>query len=420
MGQHIKQVFLILLAILVVIPLGALRFKPVPDDRKVNHPYVENTNAPFAQIASIDVSNNQTVVTFGMMLSQGLLERTHKVVLMDMDTGETYKFKYDVGFDEKTMRIKDGVMYASWVFKKIPLRTNRIAIIQTDGAQYFFSGIDLSRHNTASSHERDKHGLTIPPPVATVTPERFIPPGQEGFPTGNDVRYSDGRFTKSDNPPTDRDNALGGNTEMDDDVTGLGSLLGGLSTAVRGGLGDPTANIKPQTKNQAQTNHDLHTSDLSFYELHGNVRSCTLQAYTMYAEVIEFTRDGKLATSLVRRVSRNNKGQIVLLTDTEPCEMDGEYYSTAYEWDAYGRLAKEIEDTPEGTTTTVYRYDSKGNVIEKRTTGFSGDDVNWLERFTYKAFDENGNWTVREKTWQDIGFNSEAVQETEKRIITYY
>lgn len=75
---------------------------------------------------------------------------------------------------------------------------------------------------------------------------------------------------------------------------------------------------------------------------------------------------------------------------------------------------------PEGTTTTVYRYDSKGNVIEKRTTGFSGDDVNWLERFTYKAFDENGNWTVREKTWQDIGFNSEAVQETEKRIITYY
>lgn len=392
---------------------------PSPDDRKVNLPYVESTNAPFAQIASVQVSNNQTVVTFGMMLSQGQLERTDKVVLVDLDTEETYKFKYDVGFDEKTMRIKNGVMYASWVFKKIPLRANRLAIVQTDGAQYFFNGVDLNRHSTASSHGRNTISPIASPPGIAVAQGRFIPP-TGSFPTGNDVVYEGGSFSKADNQPTGTGNTPNGNTESGDDVTGLGSLLDGLSAAVRGGLGDPTVNITPQARTQTTTNQNLHTPDLSFYELHGNVRSCTFQAYTMYAEVIDFTREGKLATPLEQRITRNKLGQIVLLTATEPCEMDGEYYSTAYEWDASGQIRKEIADSPEGTTTTVYRYDSKGNVIEKRTTGFSGDDVNWLERYTYKAFDEKGNWTVREKTWRDIGFNSEAVQETEKRIITYY
>lgn len=165
--------------------------------------------------------------------------------------------------------------------------------------------------------------------------------------------------------------------------------------------------------------------DLSFYDLVGKVKSCTIiNEDNTCREVILFDRQGHVTNTDNKSfeehyiVKRDGRGYITQLIDREP-SYDDNHDVTTYSWTPGGKLLKMIWESSEGESTTIYTYDRFGALVKERTQGFQGDTVNETTTYEYLKIEshERPNWTERRVTWTS---GTHRQQWTERRTITYY
>lgn len=169
-------------------------------------------------------------------------------------------------------------------------------------------------------------------------------------------------------------------------------------------------------------------TDLSLFELKGNVKSVTYQDWGMCpfkgvevhnngSHVVSFDDKGHVVVPSDCKINRDDKGVAV----------DIQWYISEWDcwfgqeltYDSKGRLIKVDGAGYENVYSKEFYYDNQGRVSKKITTEDAyGESYTWETSYEYVAFDAQGNWTERVATtvsdWD--GTNTE----TEARTILYY
>ena len=182
------------------------------------------------------------------------------------------------------------------------------------------------------------------------------------------------------------------------------------------------------------------TPDLAIYELHGPVKSVTyhnfdgnyvtsmddpgvLFSYYNGSKTYYYREDGTLKGVTNYKINRDANGRIKSVKSNERLEFDD--YTISY--DKQNRPIKIQNSGMEWGYTITYKYDKYGNVISDRNDGgmesFSWD---YNSAFTYKEFDDFGNWTKRNRSTKCRNYECDELVSTkttnaiESRTITYY
>lgn len=175
----------------------------------------------------------------------------------------------------------------------------------------------------------------------------------------------------------------------------------------------------------------FQTPDLLLFDLKGNVKTCKLGDY-----VLSFDESGNLKsykygnTNLIEQLKRED-GRVVFYASEEDEEV-GSSDEGYVEWDGNG-ISRFIAVNMEGEVVHEYVYhDNQQNSVgcEKPVNidceKLTGQGYNWSGTitYTYKKFDDHGNWTEREAVddfYCDYDGHQESMEtRTEKRVITYY
>ncbi len=198
--------------------------------------------------------------------------------------------------------------------------------------------------------------------------------------------------------------------------------------------------------------------DLKCFGLTGDVREVIVTIHDISpdgdgaswqdnAENMEFDRSGKVlkdrfdniykyddngvfisGVSDKSKMQRDNKGRIVFY-ENRMDEEDDEGYAINFEYDDNDRMSKVEFSGWEATVEHIYTYES-GHIYPDRVNWESddqGDHYSTVITYTYKKFDDKGNWTEREaKTvCKYTNVDSPEVETTEsinleQRQINYY
>ena len=169
-------------------------------------------------------------------------------------------------------------------------------------------------------------------------------------------------------------------------------------------------------------------TDLSLFELKGNVKSVTYQDWGMCpfngvevykngSHVVSFDDSGNVVVPSDGRIIRDDKGVAV---NIQYYLSDWDYwFSQLPTYDTNGRLKMIGSEGVDGGINREFYYDNEGRVSKNVKTDYCEGSVYIYETsYEYVAFDAQGNWTERVATtvsdWD--GTNTE----TETRAILYY
>lgn len=157
--------------------------------------------------------------------------------------------------------------------------------------------------------------------------------------------------------------------------------------------------------------YGFKSSDLSFWEVKGNVKSVSYQGGSIYFFDEEGTfcfvnekpaiekGDREINSSHDFFYSHNDKNQINRLKAME--------FETKYIWGSNGMLEAEESKYAEGTEKATYSYDENGNVAKIDFVAVFGEDkkeVKSTTTYKYTKFDKQGNWIEREfKSGEESG-----------------
>lgn len=171
-------------------------------------------------------------------------------------------------------------------------------------------------------------------------------------------------------------------------------------------------------------------TDLSLFELKGNVKSVTYQDWGMCpfngvevhnngSHVVSFDESGNVIPASDGKIIRDDKDVAVDIQWylNEGCMDD--WMSQELTYDSKGRLVKVDGAGYETVYSKEFYYDNQGRVSKKVVTSYcEGNEAIFETSYEYVAFDAQGNWTERVATtvsdWD--GTNTE----TETRAILYY
>lgn len=179
---------------------------------------------------------------------------------------------------------------------------------------------------------------------------------------------------------------------------------------------DTTASVATATDS---TPADNKATDYTFFELKGNVKSCTLVS-AGFEETYTFTPEGKYATysreiQNIIGCERDTQGRIVSLHIKDAIDRE---YAENYEYDEKGRISKSsCEADPDGLSFELTNtYDSNDRLISSKGWWDGPGPLEYS--YKYLTEDEQGNWTKRIKSTTLEG--EEPYDETEERTIEYY
>lgn len=163
-----------------------------------------------------------------------------------------------------------------------------------------------------------------------------------------------------------------------------------------------------------RVNDDFTTYDLTFFEVHGPVRTINVNGV-----VFEFNRDGELILFKGKSPYSTYGGPYVKKSGKIVGEYSGrEYYQ--YTWQN-GRIVKREADKGEDSEYAHYTYDAEGRISSLKITGCMASGY-FLKSIKYTYFDERGNWTSRAVTYENHyeGVQGETSVHTLSRKITYF
>lgn len=185
----------------------------------------------------------------------------------------------------------------------------------------------------------------------------------------------------------------------------------------------------------------VDTSDLKMYELTGNVKSVKAYAVKRGNEELIYTlafdanglatthkHDLDLDIDANVNVERNEKGEITVynaaLPDAKKAKVNVEY---TYNENGQAEKIVTVRDGWNKTTEKV-KYDEQSNRLKATAESYE-DDMRIVDDITYsyKSYDEKGNWTERELTirnrtidWEGDVLHEQTIRRTEKREIIYH
>lgn len=164
------------------------------------------------------------------------------------------------------------------------------------------------------------------------------------------------------------------------------------------------------------------TTDVTFFDLTGNVKMCTITSDIDEGEneeIIKFDSNGNFISrtngvSEVMSVERDKKGRIVTLNLKDAIDRT---YAEIYEYDKKGYIiSNKCDAEPDGLAHHYSYTYSDGRIV--RVKGWN-DGVGDIEKkYEYLSFDDKGNWTERKCTVLTDG--EEAYFTHEYRVIAYY
>lgn len=171
-------------------------------------------------------------------------------------------------------------------------------------------------------------------------------------------------------------------------------------------------------------------TDLSLFELKGNVKSVTYQDWGMCpfngvevykngSDVVSFDDSGNVVVPSDGRIIRDDKGVAV---DIQWYLDEGcmEYWmSQELTYDSKGRLIKVDGEGYETVYSEEFYYDNQGRVSKKVETIYcEGNEEIYETSYEYVVFDAQGNWTERMVTTTSDWAGTRTSKET--RTILYY
>lgn len=172
------------------------------------------------------------------------------------------------------------------------------------------------------------------------------------------------------------------------------------------------------TTETSTTDASFSSPDLTFFELKGPVKSVSCNYYESkvgFKKSYSFSSNGQLNTPNGIKIKRKN-GIIssVGYYDSDLASWMNEEFTTSSD----GKVLSETGQGIDGGGTSRYSYNSKGHVTKNTYSGaIEGEPYNYVATYTYKSFDQYGNWTKRVITSKD-SYGTETSLET--RTITYY
>ena len=158
-----------------------------------------------------------------------------------------------------------------------------------------------------------------------------------------------------------------------------------------------------RTQNSSASTVPVGKGDLPLFDLHGAVKSVTMETDFMgTTETYFFNRNGKL-TSAAGETINPSRGIRDLLGDT-----------WNFEFQKNGRLKSAQTCGTQACTTFTYTYNQKGEAIKEvdKTVGTQGNETT-VYNITILNRDSHGNWIKRK-------FTGGGRTTTETRTITYY
>lgn len=362
--------------------------------KRITSPDIDSTNTSLCSVAGIYMENGFCMFNLLFAPEVGELPTSADFYLITPETGKRYRTK-KVGTSHvvASKPWHDGRLYAAIAFEGMPEAT-RLVDLYLAGLGTHLLGIHL---------DADGSGLVSRGPIPDPRPD---------LPDGIKVERIYGR-APTDSSAVGRSNKIAPPPAPPTATAGAGTSN---KIAPPDQSGTPTGNAPAE---------DVFSSpDISLYDAAGHVKSITLRTDgSDYTTTVSFTAAGRLSaldgTPVGNRytVKRDAKGRITSLTNKEE-SYDGSHDVTSYTWRKDDLPATSTWESPEGESTTTYTYDAKGRLTAAHTEGFQGDTVDDHYTYSYEAFDERGNWTVRRVTWRDAYDNTNAC--VERRTLTYY
>jgi len=190
-------------------------------------------------------------------------------------------------------------------------------------------------------------------------------------------------------------------------------MFGGCSRVNKGEQANRTTT---QTTN---VDKRITTTDLSFFELRGNVKQCVL-TYDDIKETYLFDKEGTLTSyktsyEEIVGIERDKKGRIACI---KRIDVIGRDYNDIYECDEQGRIVHACCDAMPDGLAFEHQYIYDGDRLANKKGWNDGPGA--LEiTYEYKREDTLGNWTERKKSvW--IEDEDEPSESTEHRSIEYW
>lgn len=201
-------------------------------------------------------------------------------------------------------------------------------------------------------------------------------------------------------------------------------MSAGCSNAPKASASMLESDINSKTEESAETTvtDAKNTTDVTFFDLTGNVKKCTTTSDIDEGEseeVIEFDSNGKFVSRTngvdeVTSVERDKKGRIITLYLKDVIDRT---YAETYEYDKKGNIiSNKCDAEPDGLAHHLSYTYTDGRIV--RIKGWN-DGVGDIEKkYEYLSFDDKGNWTERKCTVLTDG--EEAYFTNEYRVIEYY
>lgn len=184
---------------------------------------------------------------------------------------------------------------------------------------------------------------------------------------------------------------------------------------------DSIAQVQKQKKKtledsirKAEMHKNFVTPDLTFFELRGQVKSVSYNYYEAklgFKKSASFTANGTVVTPNGVKLKRSN-GKIKEVEYYE--DLIGQWLGDSFITNDNGQIISSDYTGPDGSGTEKFYYDDNGRLSKTTTSGhINGEPFHNTSTFSYKSFDQYGNWTKRIE-------KSSYGNSTQTRKITYY